>query len=53
MRFALTQMDITWENPVENRRLCTELTEQAAAHPVDEAVRALFCGGYKFCIAGF
>ncbi len=35
MRFALTQMDIVWENPVENRRLCTELTEQAAAQGCD------------------
>ncbi len=35
MRFALTQMDITWEDPVENRRLCTELTEQAAAQGCD------------------
>ena len=35
MRFALTQMNIVWENPVENRRLCTELTEQAAAQGCD------------------
>ena len=28
------------------------LSEQTPAHPVDEAVRALFCGGDELCIAG-
>ena len=28
------------------------LSEQTPAHPVDEAVRALFCGGDELCVAG-
>ena len=33
-------------------RHARRLSEEAAAHPVDEAVRAFLCGGNKFCVAG-
>lgn len=30
MRFALTQMNIVWENPLENQKICERLTKEAS-----------------------
>lgn len=35
MKIALTQMDIVWENPIENKKICQRLTREAGKQHCD------------------